>query len=71
MKGYVLRLSFSDGVQRTIDFRPFLNGSTNPQIRAFLDPKKFASFSVNDGDLVWGDWALCFPIGDLYRGKIR
>ena len=70
VKGYALMLTFSDGTKRTVDFRAFLSGSTNPQIRGFLDPKKFASFSVERGDLVWGDWELCFPIADLYRGSI-
>jgi hypothetical protein len=35
---YRLRLYFSDGSERVIDFWPFLRGSRNPMIRAFLDP---------------------------------
>jgi len=70
VKDQALRLFFSNGRQRTVDFGPFLAGSANPHIRAFLDPEKFASFAVRDGDLVWGDWELCFPIADLYRGRI-
>ena len=69
-KGYALRLTFSDGTHQTIDFRKFLDASKNPQIRAFLDPKKFASFSVDNGDLLWGDWELVFPIADLYQGRV-
>jgi len=70
VRDYDLRLTFSDGTERTVDFGPFLNHSTNPQIRAFLDMKRFASFRVENGDLVWGDWELCFPIADLYRGRV-
>ena len=58
VKGYALRLFFSDGTQRTIDFGPFLAASINPEIRAFLDPKRFGSFIVKDGDLLWGDLRL-------------
>ncbi len=68
--GHALLLVFSDGTRRRVDFERFLSGSNNPQIRAFLDYKKFASFSIQNGDLVWGDWELCFPIADLYRGRI-
>ena len=70
LKGFALRISFRDGTQRTVDFGPFLAKSVNPNIRAFLDAKKFASFTLRDGDLLWGDWELCFPIADLYQGRI-
>jgi hypothetical protein len=70
VKGHALRLTFSDGAERVVDFGPFLTRSVNPDIRAFLDAKRFASFAVKDGDLVWGDWELCFPIADLYQGRL-
>jgi hypothetical protein len=65
-----LRLSFSDGTERIVDFGPFLRESRNPMIRAYLDPEKFKSFTIRDGDLMWGDYDLCFPVADLYEGKI-
>jgi hypothetical protein len=65
-----LQLRFSDGVEREIDFERFLRGASNPQIREFLDERKFASFELKDGELVWGDFELCFPISDLYDGNI-
>lgn len=67
---YKLRLWFSDGKQRVVDFGPFLRRSLNPMIRAYLDLEKFKQFSVEDGDLQWNDYDLCFPIADLYEGKI-
>jgi Protein of unknown function (DUF2442) len=67
---YKLQLHFNDGVEKTIDFSPFLNQSQHPSIRAFLQPAKFQSFRIEHGDLVWGDWDLCFPIADLYSGRI-
>lgn len=69
-RGYKVKIEFNDGVVRTIDFGPFLESSHNPQIREFLDPKRFASFRIRDGELMWGDFELCFPIGDLYEGRI-
>ncbi|HXU36450.1 MAG TPA: DUF2442 domain-containing protein [Blastocatellia bacterium] len=67
---YNLRLHFSDGATRVIDFEPFLSNSRNPLIRAYLDPKKFGDFRLEHGDLVWNDFGLCFPIADLYEGTL-
>jgi hypothetical protein len=67
---YNLRLHFSDGATRVIDFEPFLSNSPNPLIRAYLDPKKFGDFRLEHGDLVWNDFGLCFPIADLYEGRL-
>src|SRR5882762_11335991 len=63
---YSVRLRFNDRTEKTVDFKPFLENSKNPLIREYLDPKKFAAFSLKEGDLVWGDYELCFPIADLY-----
>ncbi|HUB27278.1 MAG TPA: hypothetical protein VL992_17775 [Tepidisphaeraceae bacterium] len=65
-----LRLTFSDSTQRIIDFAAFLSASHNPLIRAYLDPAAFARFTVTDGDLIWDDYELCFPISDLYEGRL-
>lgn len=68
--GYRLRLTFSDGTARTVDFEPFLRRSHNPMIRRYLNPEEFAAFSVRYGDLVWHGYDLCFPIADLYEGRV-
>ena len=67
---YQLKLWFSDGVERTVDFGPFLRSSHNPLIRVYLDPAKFADFRVEDGDLIWDDYGLCFPVADLYEDHL-
>ncbi|MCB0049397.1 MAG: DUF2442 domain-containing protein, partial [Caldilinea sp.] len=48
--GYRLRLTFSDGYAREIDFEPFLTSSVHPQIRQFLDLENFLDFRLEDGD---------------------
>ena len=68
---YRIRLRFDDGVEQVVDFQPFLSRSRHPQIRAYLDPVLFASFRIEYGDLVWGDYELCFPIMDLYRDSLE
>ncbi len=65
-----LRLTFNDGAVRTVDFGPFLRQSRNPLIQAYLNPDAFSSFTLRDGDLMWGDYDLCFPIADLYEGQV-
>lgn len=65
-----LQLGFNDGTQRVVDFGPFLRQSHNPLIQAYLDPAAFARFAVKDGDLIWDDYDLCFPIADLYDGRV-
>jgi hypothetical protein len=68
---YRLYLTFDDGVEQTVDFRPFLTHSRHPDIRAYLDPEKFSAFRIEYGELVWGDYDLCFPIIDFYRNQLE
>lgn len=67
---YSLHLVFDDGTEQVIDFKPFLSSSLHPDISQWLDPERFASFRVEYGELIWGDYELCFPIIDLYRNDI-
>ncbi len=70
MAGYRIKVRFDDLTEREIDFEPFLTRSAHPAIRAYLDPARFAAFRIECGELVWGDYDLCFPIIDLYRAEI-
>ncbi len=71
ISAYCLRLVFDDEVVKDVDFEPFLRHSRHPQIRVYLDPERFARFKVLYGELVWGDYELCFPVIDLYRNTIE
>ena len=68
---YRIRLCFDDRTEQEVDFEPFLSHSLHPDIRAYLDPIRFASFRIEYGELVWGDYDLCFPVIDLYRNQIE
>ena len=68
--GCRLRITFSDGHADTLDFGPFLRSSLNPDVRKYADPEAFRSFEINHGNLVWGDYEMCFPIESLYEGFI-
>ena len=66
-----VHLRFDDGTEQVVDFKPFLSRSLHPDIRAWLDAAKFSEFRLEYGELVWGDYDLCFPVIDLYRNQIE
>jgi hypothetical protein len=67
---YAIRLFFSDGFSKLVDFKPFLESSLHPSIRKYLDEVKFKDYHIVDGNLNWNDYDLIFPIEDLYEGEI-
>jgi hypothetical protein len=68
---YRLHLIFDDGKEQSVDFKPFLTHARHPDIRRYLDPARFASFRIEYGELVWGDYELYFPVIDLYRNQLE
>lgn len=67
---YAIRILFSDGVNKLVDFKSFLESSSHPSIRKYLDEPAFKQFTILDGNLNWNDYDLIFPIDDLYKGVI-
>jgi len=67
---YKLKLKFSDGHTGVVDFKSFISSSLNSTIYKFLDLKKFNSFHLEWGNLVWDDFDMCFPIENLYTGEL-
>lgn len=70
LRHYVLRLTFSDEKKVDVDFKEFLFKSNLPDIIPFRNTKKFTSFRVVDGNLLWGDYEMLFPIADLYSNRV-
>jgi hypothetical protein len=68
---YKIKLSFNNNTIQLVDFFPFLNSSLNPLIRKYLDKQEFKKFKIDNGDLEWNDYDLCFPIADLYENNIK
>lgn len=67
---YKIKFTFSDQKEKLIDFYPFLSNARNPMTQKYLDTKLFQDFKIEYGDIVWHDYELCFPIWNLYEGKI-
>ncbi len=70
LSDFKLELEFNDKTRQVIDFYPFLSRSLNPLIRKYLSPEEFSKFEIDEGDLEWNDYDLCFPIADLYENRI-
>ncbi|MBU0487440.1 MAG: DUF2442 domain-containing protein [Bacteroidetes bacterium] len=71
LSDYAIRVKFSDGNERLVDFKPFLSKSLHPSIKKYLDEDQFSNFKLTDGNLIWNDYEMIFPIWDLYNGKIE
>ena len=70
LKEYQIRFMFSDGTDRIINFKYFLENAKNPMTRKYLDKSLFADFSIEYGDIIWNDYEMCFPMWDLHEGNI-
>jgi len=70
LSDFKLELEFNDKTRQVIDFYPFLSRSLNPLIRKYLSLEEFSKFEIDEGDLEWNDYDLCFPIADLYENRI-
>ena len=70
ISAYKLRLVFNDGAARVVDFEPFLRKRINPDLAQYRQMRKFKSFQLHHGNLMWGDYEMLFPIAHLYAGEI-
>lgn len=68
--GYKLSIKFDDGKISVVDFEPFLESSIHPQIKKYKNLENFLKYEIDNGDLQWNDFELCFPIYDLYTNTI-
>jgi len=67
---FAVRISFTDGTEKLVDFKPFLMKAIHPSIKKYLDESQFLKYEIVDGNLNWNDYDMIFPIWDLYQGKI-
>jgi hypothetical protein len=67
---YAIRILFTDGNEKLVDFKPFLTKSLHPSISRYLDERLFKQFKISNGNLNWNDYDLIFPIHNLYDGII-
>lgn len=68
---YVIRILFSDGFEKAIDFKYFLKRASHPTIRQYLNEEKLKNFKIIHGNINWNNYEMIFPIDDLYNGAIK
>ncbi len=70
MGGHEIRITFSDGLIRVIDFMPFLKKFCHPDYDCYLSEEYFKNFKIVDGNINWNDYHMIFTIDSLYKGII-
>ncbi|HEY9000357.1 MAG TPA: DUF2442 domain-containing protein [Mucilaginibacter sp.] len=68
---YAVRISFNNGTEKLVDFKPFLFKSLHPSIIKYRDEFLFKQFKIVDGNLNWNDFDLIFPVHNLHEGVVR
>ncbi|MCW0484858.1 DUF2442 domain-containing protein [Gaoshiqia sediminis] len=67
---FAVRIRFTDGTEKLVDFKPFLSKARHPSIKKYREEALFRKYRIVDGNLNWNDYELFFPIWDLYTGRI-
>ena len=68
---HVIKISFSDGTEKEIDFLNWLMQNVHPLHDQFRDAVKFATFKIDEGMLIWGkNWEMIFPNHLLYERNL-
>ncbi len=66
-----VRIDFNDNTSQTVNIGDFIRQHPHPQYNKYLNEKYFDTFTLEDGNVVWGkNWDLIFPIEQLHRGEI-
>ncbi len=65
-----LEVSFNDGLIQIIDFADFLQQTKLPDLKKFRKASSFKNFKIINGNVMWGDFEMIFPVEDLYKNKI-
>lgn len=66
-----IEMTFNDNSVQRINVGEFIQQHPHPQYDKYLDENEFLKFTLDDGNVVWGeDWDLIFPIEQLHSGAI-
>ena len=68
--GHILEIEFSDGHVECVDFAPFIFSNDHPDYARYKSIDSFRKFAIVDGNLNWDDYAMIFPVEDLYHSKL-
>lgn len=66
-----VEMRFNDNTIQRVNIGEFIHRHPHPQYDKYLDEQEFEKFTIDDGNIVWGeDWDLIFPIEQLHSGAI-
>lgn len=66
-----VELTFNDHTSQRINIGEYIRQNPHPQYNKYLDETEFKRFTIEDGNIVWGeDWDLIFPIEELHNARI-
>lgn len=66
-----IEMKFNDDTTQRVNIGEFIHRHPHPQYDKYLDEAEFIKFTIDDGNIVWGeDWDLIFPIEQLHSGAI-
>ena len=66
-----IEMKFNDDTIQRVNVGEFIMEHPHPQYDKYLDEQEFLKFTLDDGNIAWGeDWDLFFPIDQLHRGAI-
>lgn len=66
-----VEIRFNDNTIQRVNIGEFILRHPHPQYDKYLDEQEFEKFTIDDGNIVWGeDWDLIFPIEQLHSGAI-
>ena len=68
--GHILVIEFNDGHKENVDFSSFIFSSHHPDDEKYKWIDEFIKFDIIDGNLNWDDYAMIFPVEDLYRNRL-
>lgn len=71
LDGYRLRIAFTDGKEKEVDFSTFILGNQKQALAKYKNSAFFKKFRIEQGNIVWGkNWDLIFPVQELYKGVV-
>jgi len=66
-----VKVFFSDNTSQVVNVGEYIRRHPHPQYNRYLDEKKMKKFSLENGNIVWGNnWDLIFPVSQLYSGVL-
>jgi hypothetical protein len=72
-RDYCIDFTFSDECSKIVDFYPFLSMPyQNSCVSKYLNKSLFKAFEIiNNRDISWNNYEMCFRFEELYSGKIE